>query len=56
MTGGQDVNQEVKTGSEKCNCAIDPEWCSGAAHTFKNEFYIAIFLLSGRKVEGDADS
>lgn len=25
MTGTQDVSQEVKTGSEKCNCAADLE-------------------------------
>lgn len=54
MTGSRDVNQEVKIGSEECNCATDPERYSEAAHTFKNEFYFTIFLLSDRTVEGDA--
>lgn len=55
MTGSQDVNHEVKIGSEKCNCTTEPERYSKAAQTFKNEFYFAISLLCDRKVEGDAD-
>lgn len=55
MTGSWDVNQEVKIGSEKCYCTSDPERCTAAAQTFKNEFYFTILLRSDRNVLGDAD-
>lgn len=46
----RDVNQEVKTGSEECNCAIDTVELS-CSHVHKK--YCSFFLLcSAREVEG----